>query len=225
MAVLLDLGPRLSILMKTMATPETMVLVIDDDPSFRRSTEMLIESAGWSVQAFSSAEEFLRSRRPDVPACLVLDVRLPHLSGLDLQRELAKASVQIPIIFLTGHGDIPMTVQAMKAGAIEFLTKPFREQEFLDAIRRAINFDRAARLERAKLADLRGRYQALTAREREVMGHVVTGMLNKQIAHELGTTEKTIKVHRGHLMQKMGAKSLAELVRTAERLGIFGPKS
>jgi FixJ family two-component response regulator len=208
-----------------MATPETMVFVIDDDPSFRRSTEMLIESVGWSVQAFSSAEEFLRSRRPDIPACLVLDVRLPHLSGLDLQRELAKASVQIPIIFLTGHGDIPMTVQAMKAGAVEFLTKPFREQEFLDAIRRAINFDRAAHLERAKLADLRGRYQALTAREREVMAHVVTGMLNKQIAHELGTTEKTIKVHRGHLMQKMETKSLAELVRAAERLGIFGPKS
>jgi FixJ family two-component response regulator len=208
-----------------MATPQTTVFVIDDDPSFRRSTEMLIESAGLSVQTFSSAEEFLRARRPDVPTCLVLDVRLPQISGLDLQRELAKAGVQIPIIFITGHGDIPMTVQAMKAGAIEFLTKPFREQEFLDAIYRAINFDRTARLQRAKLADLRGRYQALTAREREVMAHVVTGMLNKQIAHELGTTEKTIKVHRGHLMQKMGVKSLADLVRTAERLGIFGHPS
>jgi FixJ family two-component response regulator len=208
-----------------MATPQTTVFVIDDDPSFRRSTEMLIESAGLSVQTFSSAEEFLRARRPDVPTCLVLDVRLPQISGLDLQRELAKAGVQIPIIFITGHGDIPMTVQAMKAGAIEFLTKPFREQEFLDAIHRAINFDRTARLQRAKLADLRGRYQALTAREREVMAHVVTGMLNKQIAHELGTTEKTIKVHRGHLMQKMGVKSLADLVRTAERLGIFGHPS
>jgi len=208
-----------------MVTPQTTVFVIDDDPSFRRSTEMLIESAGLSVQTFNSAEEFLRGRRPDAPACLVLDVRLPQLSGLDLQRELAKAGVQIPIIFITGHGDIPMTVQAMKAGAVEFLTKPFREQEFLDAIQRAINSDRAARLQRAKLADLRGRYQALTPREREVMAHVVTGMLNKQIAHELGTTEKTIKVHRGHLMQKMGVKSLAELVRTAERLGIFGHPS
>jgi len=208
-----------------MATAETIVFVIDDDPSFRRSTEMLIGSAGLTVQGFSSAEEFLRSRRPDLPACLVLDVRLPHLSGLDLQRELAEASLEIPIIFITGHGDIRMTVQAMKAGAIEFLTKPFREQEFLDAIQRAINSDRAARLQRAKLADLRGRYQALTPREREVMAHVVTGMLNKQIAHELGTTEKTIKVHRGHLMQKMGVKSLAELVRTAERLGIFGHPS
>ena len=209
--------------MKT--TTETIVFVIDDDPSFRRSTEMLIESAGLSVQGFNSAEEFLRSQRPDIPACLLLDVRLPHLSGLDLQRELAKAGVQIPIIFITGHGDIPMTVQAMKAGAIEFLTKPFREQDLLDTIRRAINFDRAARLELAKLEDLRGRYHSLTPREREVMAHVVTGMLNKQVAHELGTSEKTIKVHRGHLMQKMEAKSLADLVRTAERLGIFGRRS
>jgi FixJ family two-component response regulator len=209
--------------MKT--TSETIVFVIDDDPSFRRSTEMLIESAGLNVQGFSSAEEFLRSRRPDLPACLLLDVRLPHLSGLDLQRELAKAGVQIPIIFITGHGDIPMTVQAMKAGAIEFLTKPFREQDLLDTIRRAINFDRAARLELAKLEDLRRRYHSLTPREREVMAHIVTGMLNKQVAYELGTSEKTIKVHRGHLMQKMGVKSFADLVRTAERLGIFGRRS
>ncbi len=208
-----------------MEMAETIVFVIDDDPSFRRSAEMLIESAGLSVQAFGSAEEFLRNRRPDIPACLLLDVRLPHLSGLDLQRELAKAGVQIPIIFITGHGDIPMTVQAMKAGAIEFLTKPFREQDLLDAIHRAINFDRAARLQRAKLEDLRGRYHSLTTREREVMAQVVMGMLNKQVAHELGTTEKTIKVHRGHIMQKMGAKSLADLVRTAERLGIFGRTS
>ena len=208
-----------------MATAETIVFVVDDDPSFRRSTKMLIESAGLSVQAFSSAEEFLHSRRPDIPACLVLDVRLPHLSGLDLQRELAKAGIQIPIIFLTGHGDIPMTVQAMKAGAIEFLTKPFREQDLLDAIHRATNFDRAARLQRAKLEVLRERYHSLTAREREVMAHVVAGMLNKQVAQELSTTEKTIKVHRGHIMQKMGARSLADLVRTAERLGIFGSPS
>jgi FixJ family two-component response regulator len=208
-----------------MVTPETMVFVIDDDPSFRRSTGALIGSAGFNVQTFSSAEEFLRSRRPDVPACLVLDVRLPHLSGLDLQRELAKTSVQIPIIFITGHGDIPMTVQAMKEGAAEFLTKPFREQDLLDAIKSAINFDRASRVQRAKLEVLRGRYHSLTAREREVMAHVVTGMLNKQVAQELGTTEKTIKVHRGHIMQKMGVKSLADLVRAAEKLGIFGRTS
>jgi FixJ family two-component response regulator len=155
----------------------------------------------------------------------VLDVRLPHLSGLDLQRELAKTGVQIPIIFITGHGDIPMTVQAMKAGASEFLTKPFREQDLLDALHRAINFDRAARLQRAKLEDLRSRYHSLTAREREVMSLVVTGMLNKQVAIELGTTEKTIKVHRGHIMQKMGARSFADLVRVAEKLGIFGRTS
>jgi FixJ family two-component response regulator len=209
-------------LRRIMATAESIVFVIDDDPSFRRSIEMLIESSGLRVQTFSSAEEFLRSRRPDAPACLLLDVRLPHLSGLDLQRELTKAGVQIPIIFITGHGDIPMTVQAMKAGAIEFLTKPFREQDLLDGIRRAINFDRATRLQRDKLADLHGRYQTLTAREREVIARVVTGMLNKQIADALGITEKTVKVHRGHIMQKMGARSLAELVRTAERLGIFG---
>ena len=204
-----------------MATAETIVFIVDDDPSFRRSIEMLIGSAGINTQGFSSAEEFLRSRRPDIPACLVLDVRLPQSSGLDLQQELAKAGVQIPIIFITGHGDIPMTVQAMKAGATEFLTKPFREQDLVDAIHKAINFDRAARLQRAKLEDLHGRYQSLTPREREVMAHVVTGMLNKQVAEELGTTEKTIKVHRGHLMRKMGMRSLADLVRAAERLGIL----
>ena len=208
-----------------MATAETMVFVVDDDPSFRRSLELLIESARLSVQTFSSAEEFLRSERPDVPSCLVLDVRLPHLSGLDLQRELAKTDVPIPIIFMTAHGDIPMTVQAMKAGATEFLTKPFREQDLLDAIQRAINSDRSARLQRVKLADLRRRYHSLTAREREVMAHVVKGMLNKQVADELGTTEKTIKVHRGHVMQKMGMTSFADLVRAAEKLGILGRMS
>lgn len=202
-----------------------MVLVVDDDPSFRRSLELLIESARLSVQTFSSAEEFLRAERPDVPSCLVLDVRLPHLSGLDLQRELAKADVSIPIIFITAHGDIPMTVQAMKGGATEFLTKPFREQDLLDAIQRAINSDRSARLQRANLADLRRRYHSLTAREREVMAHVVKGMLNKQVADELGTTEKTIKVHRGHVMQKMGMTAFADLVRAAEKLGILGHMS
>jgi len=199
---------------------ESIVFVIDDDPSLRRSTGLLIEVAGFSVQTFGSAEEFLRGRRPDLPGCLVLDVRLPHLSGLELQQELSKAGVHIPIIFMTGHGDIPMTVQAMKAGAIEFLTKPFREQDLLDAIHRAIDSDRTARLERAKLTGLRERYELLTPREREVMAHVVSGLLNKQIAGELGTTEKTVKVHRGHIMQKMQAKSLADLVRMAEALGI-----
>jgi FixJ family two-component response regulator len=208
-----------------MATAETMVFVVDDDPSFRRSLELLIESARLSVQAFSSAEEFLRSERPDLPSCLVLDVRLPHLSGLDLQRELTKTDVSIPIIFITGHGDIPMTVQAMKGGATEFLTKPFREQDLLDAIQRAINSDRSARLQRVKLADLRRRYHSLTAREREVMALVVKGMLNKQVADELGTTEKTIKVHRGHVMQKMAMTSFADLVRAAEKLGILGRMS
>jgi FixJ family two-component response regulator len=202
-----------------------MVFVVDDDMSFRRSLELLIESARLSVQTFSSAEEFLRSERPDVPSCLVLDVRLPHLSGLDLQRELAKTDVSIPIIFITAHGDIPMTVQAMKGGATEFLTKPFREQDLLDAIQRAINSDRSARLQRANLADLRRRYHSLTAREREVMAHVVKGRLNKQVADELGTTEKTIKVHRGHVMQKMAMTSFADLVRAAEKLGILGHMS
>ena len=199
---------------------ESIVFVIEDDPSFRRSTQLLIETAGFDVSGFASAEEFLRSRRPNVPGCLILDVRLPRLSGLDLQRELFKAGVQVPIIFMTGHGDIPMTVQAMKAGAVEFLTKPFREQELLDAIRRAIDSDRAARLERAKLDDLRRCYESLTPRERKIMECVVLGMLNKQIADELQRTEKTIKVHRGHIMQKMRTRSLAELVRMAEKLGI-----
>ncbi len=199
---------------------DSIVIVIDDDLSFRRSTERLIRSVGYSVQSFGTAAEFLRSRIPDVPACVVLDVRLPGLSGLDLQEALPKVGIKVPIIFITAHGDIPMSVQAMKAGAVEFLTKPFRSQDLLDAIELAIAGDRETRKVRARLAGLRARYQLLTAREREVMACVVSGLLNKQIAGELSTAEKTVKFHRGHIMRKMRARSLAALVRMAEHLGI-----
>lgn len=203
-----------------MTAPEPIVFVVDDDPSVRTSTERLVRSMGFMVQTFGAAKEFLASARPDGPACLVLDIRLPGLSGLDLQRELARSGVEIPIIFMTGHGDIPMTVRAMKAGAVEFLTKPLRRQALLDAIRTAIDRDRAARTERLEGRQLRQRYEQLTAREREVMALVVAGLLNKQIAGELATTERTIKFHRAHIMQKMEAESLAELVRMASQLGI-----
>jgi FixJ family two-component response regulator len=199
---------------------DSIVFVIDDDPSFRRSTERLIRSAGYAVRSFGTATEFLRSGLLEVPACVVLDVRLPDLSGLDLQEALSKAGIRMPIIFITGHGDIPMSVQAMKAGAFEFLTKPFRSENLLDAIQLAIVRDREIRKARVKLAGLRARYELLTAREREVMACVVSGMLNKQIAGELRIAEKTIKFHRGHIMQKMRARSLAELVRMAEHLGM-----
>jgi FixJ family two-component response regulator len=207
-----------------MAEAESIVFIIDDDPLYRASAERLVRSVGFSVQGFESARDFLSSRRPNVPSCLVLDVRLPGLSGLDLQRELAEAGVYIPIIFVTGHGDIPMSVQAMKAGAVEFLTKPFRDQDFLDGIRHAIARDRIARRQHARNVDLRQRYQSLSPREREVFKCVVSGMLNKQIADVLGTTERTIKFHRGRIMQKMQGKSLADLVRMAEALGISGPE-
>jgi FixJ family two-component response regulator len=203
-----------------MGEAESIVFIIDDDPLYRRSSERLVRSIGFDVKIFESARDFLSSRRPNVPSCLILDVRLPGLSGLDLQRELAEAGVHIPIIFVTGHGDIPMSVQAMKAGAVEFLTKPFRDQALLDAIRQAIGRDQAARQQHARNAELRRRYESLKPREREVFRCVVSGMLNKQIAVELGAIERTVKFHRGNIMRKMQVKSLAELVRMAEVLGI-----
>lgn len=203
-----------------MTRPPPIVFIVDDDPSTREDLQCLIQSVGLGVQTFGSAEEFLSGTRPEVPACLVLDVRLPGMSGLDLQHELAKAGVQLPIIFITGYGDIPMSVQAMKAGAVEFLTKPFRHQNLLDAIRRAIGRNRRARQDRLEMLDLRRRLDSLTPREREVMGFVVAGLPSKQIAAKLGTSEITIKVHRAQLMRKMRAESLPDLVRMAERLGV-----
>jgi FixJ family two-component response regulator len=203
---------------------DEVVFVVDDDPSMLAAIKTLIETVGLHCEAFGSGIEFLAGKLPDMPSCLVLDVRLPGFGGLALQRELAERGIQIPVIFITGHGDIPMSVRAMKAGAVEFLTKPFRDQEVLDAVEQALELDRRGRRRRAELAEVRERYGLLTPRECEVMTLVVAGRLNKQIAAELGASEKTINVHRGQVMQKMRAGSVAELVRMAERLSINPPK-
>jgi FixJ family two-component response regulator len=203
-----------------MTEPSAIVFVVDDDDSVRESLGGLIRSAGLSVETFASAQQFWDRPRANAPSCLVLDVHLPGLSGFDLQKRMSEGAIEIPIIFITGRGDIPMSVRAMKAGAVEFLTKPFSDHDLLDAIRQAIERDRTARLRQAEIAELRGRYESLTPREREVMELVVSGLLNKQVAAELGINEGTVKVHRGQVMQKMQAASLADLVRMSDKLGI-----
>ena len=203
-------------------TEAQIVFVVDDDPAVRRVIKLLLESVGLRVELFGSAEEFRRSERPNTASCLVLDIRLPGISGLDFQRELAETRVQIPIIFITAHGDIAMAVRAMKSGAVEFLTKPLRHQDLLDAIQQALGRDRARRAHEAEIAALLQRFQSLTGGERKVLPLVVSGRPNKQIASEIGTSEATVKVHRSQLMKKMGADSLPELVRLAEKIGIPG---
>jgi FixJ family two-component response regulator len=203
-----------------MSEAAPVVFVVDDDPSVRRAIKRLVESVGLRVDLFGSAQEFLRSERPNSPNCLVLDIRLPGMSGLDFQRELAEAGIHIPIIFITAHGDIPMTVRAMKAGAVEFLTKPFRDQDLLDAIQQGLERDRTRRAQEAEIATLRERFELLTPGERRVLPLVVSGRPNKQIATEIGTSEATVKVHRSQLMRKMAAESLPELVRMSEKIGI-----
>jgi FixJ family two-component response regulator len=200
------------------------IVVIDDDASMRKALDNLFKSVGFEVELFSSPQEFLQSERPDRPGCIVLDVRFPGRSGLDMQRDLAQADAQLPIIFITGYGDIPMSVRAMKAGAVEFLTKPFREQDLLDAVGAALDRDRTRRSGELRLAELRGRYATLTARERQVMSLVVAGRLNKQIAGELGVSEMTVKMHRRQVMRKMQVAGVAQLVRLADQLGIAIPQ-
>jgi FixJ family two-component response regulator len=207
-----------------MTEPQSIVFVVDDDAEVRKALDRLMRSVGLHGQLFGSAQEFLKTKRPEVPSCLVLEVRLPGISGLEFQRKLADTNDPIPIIFITGHGDVPMSVRAMKAGAVEFLQKPFRDQDLLDAIQLALERDRASRQHEAEIATLRDRFEWLTPREREVLPLVVSGLLNKQIAAEIGTSETTVKVHRGQLMRKMGADSLPELVRMAEKMGIPAPK-
>lgn len=199
------------------------MFIIDDDRGVREALQSLLRSVGLRVELFDSAAGFMESALPDVPSCIVLDIRLPRLSGLDFQTELAKAGLDLPIIFITGHGDIQMSVQAMKAGAVDFLTKPFRDQDLLDAVTAAIERDRGRRQEKRKTSRLRSRHDSLTPREREVMALVTSGLMNKQIAADLGLSEITVKIHRGHVMRKMGAKSLAELVKMAGTLSIKNP--
>ena len=199
---------------------QPMVFVVDDDASMRGAVSNLIRSVGFQVEAFTSAQEFLASTRPDTPCCLILDVRLPQVSGLDIQAELTKAQIHIPIIFVTGHGDVPMSVKAMKAGAVEFLTKPFRDQDLLDAVKVALERSRVSRTNEKAISELKTKFQTLTPREQQVMARVTGGYLNKQIAAEIGVTEITVKVHRGNVMRKFGTKSLAELVKIADILGI-----
>ena len=206
-------------------TDQPIVFVVDDDASMRQALARLLQSVQLRVEVFASPQEFLQSERPNVPSCLVLDVRLPGLSGLDFQAELAKADVRIPIVFITGHGDIPMSVRAMKAGAVDFLAKPFRDQDLLDAVTAAIQRDQKRREHENAMTDLRAHFSSLTPREREIMALVASGLMSKQIAAEVGLSEINVKVHRSHLMKKMGARSVADLVRMAEALGVTPAKS